>query len=76
MTKDLKMSIVRDLMRVHYNGTDHKKKNVVISITQYFFLFKKNVVLTFLFIFETETEHEWGRGKREGDTESEAGSRL
>lgn len=37
MTKDLKMSIVRDLMRVHYNGTDHKKrKNVVISITQYF----------------------------------------
>ena len=23
-------------MRVHYNGTDHKKKNVVISITQYF----------------------------------------
>ena len=25
---------------------------------------------------ETETEHEWGRAEREGDTESEAGSRL
>ena len=28
-----------------------------------------------LFVFEEKTEHEWGRG-RDGDTESEAGSRL
>ena len=36
-------------------------------------------ILKWLFIFEREreTEHEWGRGiEREGDTESEAGSRL
>ena len=29
-----------------------------------------------LFIFERETECELGKGQREGDTESEAGSRL
>ena len=30
-----------------------------------------------LFIFERETEHEWGGGAEgEGDTESQAGSRL
>ena len=30
-----------------------------------------------MFIFDRETEHEWGRGReREGDTDSEAGSRL
>ena len=30
-----------------------------------------------MFIFERETEYEWGRSReREGDTESEAGSRL
>ena len=31
-----------------------------------------------MFIFERETEHEWGRAEREreGDTESEASSRL
>ena len=30
-----------------------------------------------MFICEREIEHEWGRGReREGDTESEAGSRL
>ena len=33
--------------------------------------------LTFLFIFETERDRAWtGEGQREGDTESEAGSRL
>ena len=37
---------------------------------------KKNSFLI-LFIFEREVEGEWGRGReREGDTESEAGSRL
>ena len=31
----------------------------------------------FLFIFETERDRAWaGEGQREGDTESEAGSRL
>ena len=36
-----------------------------------------NTFLKHLFIFERQTEHEWGRGReREGDTESEAGSRL
>ena len=31
----------------------------------------------FLFIFETERDRAWvGKGQREGDTESEAGSRL
>ena len=25
---------------------------------------------------QRETEHEWGRGKRDGDTESKAGSKL
>ena len=25
---------------------------------------------------QRETEHEWGRAEREGDTESEAGSKL
>ena len=29
-----------------------------------------------MFIFETETEHEQGREERQGDTESEANSRL
>ena len=29
-----------------------------------------------MFIFQRETEREWGRGKREGDAESEAGSRI
>ena len=30
-----------------------------------------------MFIFERQREHEWGRGReREGDTESDAGSRL
>ena len=31
---------------------------------------------SYLFLKERETEHEWGRAEREGDTESEAGSRL
>ena len=35
-----------------------------------FFFFKH------LYIFERETECEWGGAEREGDTESEAGSRL
>ena len=31
----------------------------------------------YLFLRQRETQHEWGRGReREGDTESEAGSRL
>ena len=30
----------------------------------------------YLFLRETETEWRWGRGEREGDTESEAGSRI
>ena len=30
----------------------------------------------YLFLRQRETEHEWGRAEREGDTESEAGSRL
>ena len=29
-----------------------------------------------MFIFERETECKWGGSEREGDTESEAGSRL
>ena len=33
--------------------------------------------MLFLFIFGRETEHKWGRGaEREGNRESEAGSRL
>ena len=35
------------------------------------------ILNVYLFLRESETEHEWGRGwEREGDTESEAGSRL
>ena len=30
----------------------------------------------FIYFWWRETEWEWGRGRREGDTESEAGSRL
>ena len=30
----------------------------------------------YLFLGQRETEHERGRGEREGDTESETGSRL
>ena len=30
----------------------------------------------FKLVFERETEHKWGRAEREGDSESEAGSRL
>ena len=29
-----------------------------------------------MFILERERENKWGRDRREGDTESEAGSRL
>ena len=37
----------------------------------------KKIFLMFILKRERETEHEWGRGRdREGDTESEAGSRL
>ena len=32
--------------------------------------------ILFYFIFERETECEWGGARREGDTESKAGSRL
>ena len=37
----------------------------------------KLIFLMFLFIFETERDRAWaGEGQREGDTESETGSRL
>ena len=44
-------------------------------------LFSKAIVYLFIyfkmFIFERETEHEWRKGReREGDTESETGSRV
>ena len=42
-----------------------------------FFLFLKTFFNVFyLFLRQRETEHEGGEGQREGDTESEAGSRL
>ena len=38
---------------------------------------KKFFFNVYSFLRDRETEHEWGRGReREGDTESEAGSRL
>ena len=40
------------------------------SVSVYLFFFN-------VYLFLRETEHKWGRGReREGDTESEAGSRL
>ena len=39
-------------------------------------IFKKIFLEMFLCIFETEREHEQGGAEREGDTESEVGSRL
>ena len=49
--------------------------NEVVFFSFFFFLiFFFNV---YLFWGQRETEHEWGRGReREGDTESETGSRL
>ena len=56
---------------------------VVISIHLYVFwgfIFFFNLLFfnffNVLFIFGRETEHEWGGAEGEGDTESEAGSRL
>ena len=40
------------------------------------FLLKKKKKINVFIYFETETEHEWGEGQREGDTESQAVSRL
>ena len=45
--------------------------NGFLCVCVFFFRLKKS-----LFLRETETEQEWGRGEREGDTESEAGSRF
>ena len=46
-----------------------------ISLSNSFFLF--NLFNVYLFLRETEAECDWGRGRaQEGDTESEAGSRL
>ena len=43
----------------------------------FIYLFKKNFLNVLLFIFETERDRAWtGEGQSEGDTESEAGSRL
>ena len=39
----------------------------------FFFVCLFNV---YLFLGQRETEHEWGGAEREGDTESETGSRL
>ena len=53
--------------------TGHEKK----MFKRHFKTFKKNF---FKFVFERERgrerQYDWGRAEREGDTESEAGSRL
>ena len=43
----------------------------------YLFIFFLIFFSTFVYFGDRETEQEWGRGReREGDTESETGSRL
>ena len=51
---------------------------VLYSNDMYYIGFFLCFFLVFLFIFEreTETECEWEKTEREGDTESETGSRL
>ena len=61
------------------NNTDKQRREGKMIRTErkanhkrlFFFL----LFLLIYFLRQRETEHEWGRG-REGDTESEAGSRL
>ena len=48
-----------------------KEKNITVE----YYVFLKFFKYFYLFLRQRETEHEWGCG-REGDTESEAGSRL
>ena len=55
------------------NGKVAKKQYLVF--TEWCRIVTKAVANCEVFVFERETEHEWVGG-REGDTESEAGSRL
>ena len=48
----------------------------VFTVYLFYFDLKKIIFNVYLFLRQRETEHELGRAKREGDTESEAGSRL
>ena len=49
---------------------------LLVILFFYFFIFKIFFLMFYLFLRQRETEHEWGGSEREGDTESEAGSRL
>ena len=49
---------------------------VVLNFKDFIYFFQIYTFNVYLFLRETETECEWVRAESEGDTESEAGSRL
>ena len=53
------------------------QKDQRLKLNFFFFYLKKNFFFQRLFIFGTERQSmSWGGAEREGDTESETGSRL